>query len=302
MRIIFSFVVVLCLCHASAAESPAEVEASREAAKRHNASVESAEERLERAIERAKADHNKAVISAKERMIEDLRRAFRVAMRSDAPENSVKIANQIKRLESQIEALREPEVEEQPEVKLKGLDPRLVGIFVHRHHNKRHGAIYRVYRISDEGVVTVLSHQNEGDAASETDVGKKYQGVIKDGYLYVRFTGYRVRNAPKGRIQAWKVLDNGQMEMLATKIDEYDQRGFVAQDRLQLHYDTLHYASLDALKEYEAKREGKTDVADVPDVDRSDANPEPVEPEPEPDNEKPEEDDGPTDFFGVPIE
>lgn len=301
LRTIVCCAILLLLCPTTFAESPAEVEAAREAAQRHNESVESAEQRLEREIARAKADHANAVMKAKERMIEDLRRAFRTAMRSDAPENSIKIADQIKRLEKQIASLQkqaqpEPEETEQPEVKLKGLDPRLVGV-VYPHGiggtGNPHG---RAYAITPEGKVRVL-YDLDGKTPG-IDIGSLYQGKIVNGELIVHFSDWTVKGFSSGRMQGLKIADNGQLRVRHGKFEDFQRGLFLTFDT---RYEDAYFKSVEAFKAFirgdnddrdEDKPAERPQVVDVPeDV--------PVDPE----GEAPDtvDADQPVDFFGIPI-
>lgn len=89
-----------------AEEAPPEVVAARSSAKEHNRRVNHAQAELEEVIERAKKKYNEQVIQAKERLIMDLRRTLRNAAESDRPENLIAISQQIERLDSQIQTLR----------------------------------------------------------------------------------------------------------------------------------------------------------------------------------------------------
>lgn len=111
MKSLSLLIVILTLFSTSAlADDSAEVEAARKAAKTHNEMIEGADEALAEAIAKAKESHTRRVIAAKDRMIEDLRRALRIAAQGKEPENSVIIGQQINRLKEQVEAIEANEL------------------------------------------------------------------------------------------------------------------------------------------------------------------------------------------------
>lgn len=177
---------------AIAQESP-EVEASRKAAKAHNDIIETADEQLAKAIARAQEQHKQRVIAAKERMIEELRRALRIAAQGEEPENSVVIGQQINRLKEQIEALRTDEdevVEKRPTEKkdvIKGLDPKLVGVWtiVTKSHGTR-----ETMAIFPDGTLYLIKFPG-----LEREEGSTYQMQFEEGWAFITYTRWGNRRS-----------------------------------------------------------------------------------------------------------
>ena len=260
---------------------PPVVTAARSAAEKHNQSIEEADEQLEKALEAARREHLQKIISVKDRMIADLRRAYRTAIRGDTPENAGVIERQIKRLEAQIKDLKSGVL---PDVKLKGLDPRLVG-FLHTQGGE-HG---RIYEIDTEGRVTVR-YTSGGDKPGY-DTGKTYQGVIKDGRLFVHFKFWTERGKDNGRVQDFLITEEGELEIRHTTFDVYQHRGIKG-----------------ALTSHRTLDEGLYDTwNDIPGRHRGEKPEEPKDGDVDPDFiEEDDEDekenlDEEIDFFGIPI-
>lgn len=270
------------------ADAP-EVEAAREAAVRHNDSIDEAQAQLEREIERARAAYNTRVIAAKQRMIEDLRRAYRTAIRGDTPENATKIADQIARIEAQIAALQPVAKPEAPaDGGLAGLDPRLVGVLVIDHP----GAV-RVYNITATGRLTVVSDEQADQG--RRDVGAEYQGVVRNGYFIVHFSRWTFKGGlyEKGRVQMIKVDDQGRLEQRHGSADEFERTGMVH----GLHHWPLadiHFPSLEAMQQARGDRPNPPaeDDDNPHDIDEDFVDVE---------DDTPAEDPDGIEFFGVPV-
>jgi len=297
LKMLAACTLVILLCPTAFAEAPAEVEAAREAAKRHNESIEAAQERLERDLARAKAAHAQAVIDAKQRMIEDLRRAFRTAMRSDASENSVKIAEQIKRLEQQVverKAHIQTLLSSKPDdaEPLAGLNPKLVGYVALPTHKL--DRFNRLYHIDEKGQARVIADASV--AQTGLDVGETYQGRIVNGRFVVHADKWTTDGNSKGRVQQFTVIGD-EVEFRHASFEDY-RRNVASTWRAPLSMTV--FATLDDFKAAEENLRHKLqpvepDKAPQPEPDEDQDHIEIEEPEARPD-------DGVEDFFGVPIE
>ena len=270
------------------AESP-EVTASRTAAEKHNETISDASQRLEKAIAAAHREHAKQIISAKERMVVDLRRAYRTALRGDTPENAGTIERQIKRLEAQIEELKS-ETATRPEVKLKGLDPRLVGIVIAATYR---GNLGRVYRIESDGQVTVLFDQFADQPGS--DVGQQYQGVIRDGKLLVHFSKHTRDDASKGRVLSLEINREEQVVFYGTHYTHHNKRGFVEEDAWRRNYKEVYFDNISDLPK------GYHDELGVKPKEPKEVGDDDVDPDFVEEDEVQEDLDEEVDFFGIPI-
>ncbi|MEM6257427.1 MAG: hypothetical protein AAGI37_03850 [Planctomycetota bacterium] len=270
---------------------PPEVTAARTAAEKHNDTLEDASVRLERAIAAAQREHTKQIIAAKERMIVDLRTAYRTALRGKTPENAGTIERQIKRLEAQIEELKADSATP-VEPKLKGLDPRLIGVVVFRTTPDNLG---RAYQIDENGVVTVL-FDHRGDLPGLA-VGEKYQGVIQKGSLVVEMRGWTQTNVTNGRVKSFAVDNSGQLIIHWTHRDTFIKRGSKfndTTDRLIQKYDEAHYDSVKDLPEgYHVKPNEEKHPPQ-----RGEVDPDFVDDDNQGSNEDLDEE---VDFFGIPI-
>ena len=272
---------------------PPEVTAARTAAEKHNGAIEDASQRLEKAIAAARREHTKQIIAAKERMIVDLRKAYRTALRGKTPENAGTIERQIKRLEAQIKELKSEVATPPPppEVKLKGLDPRLVGV-VSLSSKLGHS---RVYEIDGRGRVTVLFDPNGKKPGS--DIGETYQGVIRDGRLFVHLRKWTIRNQPTGWVQDFLIADNGMLIVRHTEKALLDRRAFDPNhDISQQAFDGLKFDTPESFrKAYKRQEEART--RDNDEIDNEDVDPDFVKE----DDDVQEDLDEEVDFFGIPI-
>lgn len=271
------------------ADTP-EVTASRTAAEKHNETIQDASQRLEKAIAAAHREHAKQIVSAKERMVVDLRRAYRTALRGDTPENAGTIERQIKRLEAQIEALKSEAKTppEPPEVKLKGLDPRLVG-FILVSRSPRYGCIYEV---DTRGRVNV--RYTAGGQQPGFDTGRTYQGVIKDGRLFVHAKHWTERGRPNGRVRDFLITEDGDVEIRESTFEIHKANGFGDQGTFRKPIAEILYAKWEDIPaQY---RGGESEESN--ELGDDDIDPDFVEEEEDGVDKNLDEE---IDFFGIPI-
>ena len=233
--------------HADDSKNP-EVEAVVSAVNTHNDLVENSQQVLERAIAEARRAHAERVIDTKERLVAELRRAFRVAMRGDAPENAVHIASHIEAIEAQIDELKagipeQAQQEDDEDELMEGLHRRLVGVIVVG-SEQGNQLFERVYHITPGGELTVLRDVRAG--GNGYDVGQTYQGTIVEGYFLVQFSGWTAGGATTGRAQAFALTNQGLLVRHGTGTD-YISRGIAGLARQTVrNYNQVHFESVEA--------------------------------------------------------
>lgn len=290
----FAMVLLMSTIRVSAEDAPPEVVAARSSAKEHNHRVRQAQAELDQVMERARKKYTEQVIQAKERLVKDLRRTLRDAAESDRPENLVAISQQIKRLNSQIETLRNgPAAADQPnpDAQPRGFE-RYQGswsIAWANGHKRR-------FEIDADGRVTIRSNSSGNGAGS--GVGSVYQAKLIDGSL-----AYHDRNWTKGS------SEQGRLILLKRNDDDTVTIGYSEKDLKQA--DTFKTADevWNAKLIHVYSRAGQPKPADHKDADDKKDKPpvqkdDPVAVNPQP-SDKPDATDTTQQddtFFGVPLE
>ena len=105
MKTSITLVLLAAFGFAVRADTPDE-EAARRSAESHNEAIRRADEAFINAVAKAKVQHRAKVIETKERLIVELRRTLRSAVRGRSPENGLVIGRQIDALKQEVEALK----------------------------------------------------------------------------------------------------------------------------------------------------------------------------------------------------
>lgn len=207
------FYVAIAVCLSSvpsvqAEDEAPEVQAAREAATKHNEAVRRADAELERAIERAKREHRQQRIKAKERLVDDLRRALRRALKSDTPENAVLIKEQIALLQGQVDDLKKRDRQAEAEVK-EGKSKKLHKFYVGTWNIKFPDRQTRKYVIEADGSFTPIEDSLSSLGGYIAGLGITHKAVMKGDYLMLHDRGWTHAGRENGRVIFIKINPNG---------------------------------------------------------------------------------------------